>query len=51
MVALSRIQIGKQGLTEGFMVSLKNHFKNHTTIKITVLKSARDSGASGKAEV
>ena len=34
------IQIGKNGITPNFLESLKNNFKNHTNIRISVLKSA-----------
>ena len=34
------IQIGKNGLTENFIKTLKDHFKNHDNVRISVLKSA-----------
>lgn len=34
------VQIGKNGITPNFLESLKNDFKNHTNIRISVLKSA-----------
>ena len=34
------MQLGKNGLTENFIETLKNNFKNHNTIRISVLKSA-----------
>lgn len=34
------MQIGKQGITENFINSLKNQFKNSQTMKIYVLQSA-----------
>ena len=34
------IQIGKNGITENFLASLKNQFKNHENVKISVLRSA-----------
>ena len=40
MQRLIEIQIGKNGVTENFIASLKNHFKNHKNVKIHVLKSA-----------
>lgn len=40
MIRQSEIQIGKNGLTENFIESLKNNFKTHTSIRISVLKSA-----------
>jgi len=33
-------QLGKNGVTEGFIASLKNDFKKHVSIRISVLKSA-----------
>jgi RNA-binding protein YhbY len=40
MIRQSVIQLGKNGLTENFIESLKNSFKNHNSIRISVLKSA-----------
>lgn len=37
---LSEIQLGKQGITDNFIETLKNNFKKHDYIKISVLKSA-----------
>ena len=34
------MQIGKNGITGTFIESLKNHFKNHDNIKISVLKTS-----------
>ncbi len=34
------IQIGKNGLTENFLETLKNHFKKHEQVRVSVLKSA-----------
>ena len=33
------MQIGKNGITETFMENLENRFKNHETVKISVLKT------------
>ncbi len=42
-------QLGKQGLTEGFIELLEKTFKNHELVKIAVLKSAcRDRDALKK---
>ncbi len=35
-----QIQLGKQGITENFISTLKNHFKKCKTVRISVLKSA-----------
>jgi len=40
MPILSRIQLGKAGVTENFLTTLKSHFKNHKDVKISVLSSA-----------
>jgi RNA-binding protein YhbY len=34
------IQLGKKGITESFIESLKNHFKTYKNVRISVLKSA-----------
>ena len=39
----SHIQLGKNGITENFIETLKDHFKNHENVKISVLKSAGHS--------
>ena len=36
----SMLQIGKNGLTENFIETVKDHFKKHDNIKISMLKSA-----------
>lgn len=36
------MQLGKLGLTENFILTLKKHFEKHKNIRISVLKSARD---------
>lgn len=36
----STIQIGKNGLTKGIIDVIKNAFKNRTSIRLVVLKSA-----------
>lgn len=35
-----QVQLGKQGVTENFIESLRNHFKKTKMIRISVLKSA-----------
>lgn len=40
MIRQTVIQLGKNGLTENFIETLKNGFKNHNTIRVSVLKSA-----------
>ena len=42
---IRQMQLGKSGITENFMNSLKNQFKNSQVMKISVVKSAtRDRG-------
>lgn len=38
-----QIQLGKQGVTENFILTLKNHFKKHNNMKVKVLKNAGHS--------
>jgi RNA-binding protein YhbY len=40
MATIIVVQVGKKGVTENFIETLKHHFKNHMNIKISVLKSA-----------
>jgi RNA-binding protein YhbY len=51
MPAQGKIQLGKQGITENFIESLKNHFKKHKILRISVLKSAREEGKKGRDQV
>jgi RNA-binding protein YhbY len=39
----AHVQIGKQGITESFIESLKNFFKKNKNMRISVLKSAREN--------
>ena len=41
MVRASEIQIGKQGITNNFISTLKNNFRRHDQVRVKVLKSAR----------
>jgi len=38
--AIKQVQLGKNGITDNFIESLRNCFKNHQNVKISVLKSA-----------
>ena len=38
---MGHMQLGKNGITDNFIETLKTTFKNHENVKITVLKSAR----------
>jgi len=40
MPKVGQIQLGKQGISDNFIESLKNHFKNYQNVKVSVLKSA-----------
>lgn len=40
MKKLSQIQLGKKGLTDNLLETLKDHFKDHENVKISVLKNA-----------
>ncbi len=40
---IKEIQIGKNGITPNFIETLGNHFKKSMTVKISVLKSAREN--------
>jgi len=42
-MAIKELQIGKNGLTPNFIETLKSYFINHKSVRISVLKSARDS--------
>ena len=50
-MATANIQLGKQGITENFISSLNNYFKTRQSVRISVLKSAREEGGEGKKQV
>jgi RNA-binding protein YhbY len=35
-----QVQLGKQGITENFIITIKHHFNKHDNVKVHVLKSA-----------
>ncbi len=39
---LSKVQLGKNGITENFIATLKSHFERHRDVRIQVLKAARE---------
>jgi len=39
MAALTTIQLGKNKLTDNFILTLENHFKKYNNVKVSVLKS------------
>ena len=40
MAIIANIQLGKNGITDNFIQTLSNHFKNHMNVKISVLRNA-----------
>jgi len=51
MPAIGNIQIGKNGITDNFIKTLETLFKNHSNVKVSVLRSARGEGKEGKKSV
>ncbi len=39
-MATAEIQLGKNGVTENFIYTLKNYFKKHDHVRVSVLKAA-----------
>ena len=39
MGKVANVQLGKQGLTENFIGTLKDHFKKNENVRVSVLKS------------
>ena len=50
-MVIGGVQLGKNGITNNFILSLVNQFKKHDIVKIHVLKNARESGKQGKEDV
>ena len=48
MEKLGHMQLGKQGVTENFVGTLKHHFDKHKNVKVSVLKSAGHDKAKVK---
>ena len=48
MEKIGHIQLGKQGITDNFIETLKNHFKKCKNVKVSVLKSAGHEKAKVK---
>jgi len=42
MVLIGNMQLGKQGLTDNFISTLKTYFKTHKNVKISVLRSCSE---------
>ncbi len=49
--SLGNTQLGKQGVTDNFIITLRSMFKNHRNVKVSVLKSARPAGKEGRDKV
>lgn len=43
MPVMRNIQIGKNGITENFIASLRNQFNDCNNVRISVLRSAREN--------
>jgi len=39
MPTLTQVQLGKNGITENFIATLRDHFKKHSNVKVSVLRS------------
>ena len=50
MLPISQVQLGKNGVTDNFIETLKSHFKNHKNVKISVLRSSKRENIKEKAE-
>jgi len=48
MATVINIQLGKNGVTDNFIITLNNHFKKCKNVKISVLKSAREDRSKMK---
>ena len=51
MPIIGNTQLGKAGVTDNFISTLKTMFKRHENVKVHVLKSIRGTGKEGKADV
>ena len=40
MQLISSVQVGKKGVTDNLIETLKSHFKTHTNVKLVFLKSS-----------
>jgi RNA-binding protein YhbY len=47
-MAIREIQLGKNGITDNFIETLKTYFDKVRTVKVSVLPSARESKADVK---
>jgi RNA-binding protein YhbY len=44
MTNVKILQLGKNKITDNFIETLRNHFKNCKSVRISVLKNARENG-------
>ena len=51
MPIIGNTQLGKAGVTDNFISTLKTMFKRHENVKVHVLKSVRGTGKEGKNDV
>ncbi len=40
MITSTEVQLGKNGITEGFIETLKNRFERYQNVRVSILKSA-----------
>jgi RNA-binding protein YhbY len=40
MQLVSSVQVGKKGISDNLVVTLKSHFKNHQNVKVVFLKNS-----------
>ncbi len=40
MQSIGKVQLGKQGVTDNFIQTLKRHFEKYRNVKVSVMKSA-----------
>jgi len=40
MISIGKVQLGKQGITDNFISTLREHFKKNKIVKVAVLKGA-----------
>ena len=48
---MPQAQIGKSGVTENFISTLKTYFNSYKIVRISVLKSAKESGSEGRQQI
>ena len=51
MATIGNVQLGKNGITDNFILTLNNQFKTHENVRVHVLKSAREEGKKGKESI